>query len=203
MFISPPGILSFPHLFTPRAVEENQEPSFSCDILFADPEDFKKPHVGKKASMPSILQCIQNVKIDQWGKDKTKWPKFAKPNIKKGNEKQYDDGTVLQGYEDVLYMTLRTGQKYPPRLFNINGSPARPEDLYGGAICRVQVLCRPYSTPLGKGVSLRLVAVMKVAKGEPFGIGGDMFDFEGDEDELQLDIDGNESADEEFDAITF
>lgn len=197
MFISPPGRLSFPHLFTPTRVEENQEPSFSCDIIFNTLEEFKQPYVGKKTSTPSIAQCIQNVKRDQWGENSKKWPNFTFKNIKKGNEKTYDNGEILQGYKDAFYMTLRTGHKYPPRLYNVNGSPATPEDLYGGCYVRVQVLCRPYITPLACGVSLRLLAVMKTAEGQPFGLGSDMFDFDGDEEH------GAEETENEFDVIQF
>lgn len=208
MFISPPGILSFPHLFTPRAVEENQEPSFSCDLIFDDVESLKVDYKGKKTTTPAVLRAIQNVKMDQWGKDPKKWPRFTLPAgqtagpVKIGNEKTYDDGTVLQGYADKRYITARSGMKYPPRLFNTDGSPARPEDLYGGCVARVQVLCRPWISTLGLGVSMRLLAVMKVADGEPFGLGGNMFDFEGGgDDEFGL-IDESGGGDE-FDQIQF
>jgi hypothetical protein len=209
MFISPPGILSFPNLFTPRAVEENQEPSFSCDLIFDDFDLLKQDYKGAKAkpdgtftTLPGVLRAIQNVKVDQWGADPKKWPaevrdRFEK-NVKLGDEKKHSDGKVMQGYAGNRFITVRTGQKYPPFLKNKNGDTCRPEDLYGGAICRVQVLCRPWISALGKGVSLRLLGVMKVADGEKFGIGGEMFDYEDGEG---LELEG-ETLDD-FDQIQF
>lgn len=183
MVITPVLRLSFPSLFTARSFEDNpkEKAEFRCDLIGTE-ADFKTPYKGKKAQTPSLRQAILNCKKDQWGEDKDDWPTFKYKEIHDGNDKQAENGDILDGYEDHFYIAPRSGEDYPPKLTLLNGQPASEDDIYGGCYVRAQIICRPYDTGSNQGVSLRLVSVMKVEDGEKFGVGSDLFDFEDEEE---------------------
>jgi hypothetical protein len=176
--------------------DDDQKKTFHCDLIADSKDAWKEPYNGKKTQTVSLMKAIHNCKVDQWGPDQKKWPKFEHPCIKDGN-KRVIDGTnppeILDGYEGKWYIHPKSGEKYPPKI------DGKDLDLYGGCYVRAEILCRPYSTGKNKGVSLRLLSIMKVREGEKFGLsGGGRFDEDEIEenDELEASSDDDENWDE-------
>lgn len=188
MVVTQVARLSFPVLFVPKSFQdkENEAKSFSCDLIFDSLDDLKKPWNGKKTQTPSLLQAIRYAKEDQWGTDKEKWPHFAYPNIKKGNEAVNKDGEIRNGYEGKVFVKATSGEKFPPKIVLANGTPATESQVYGGCYVQAQILVRPYLMP-NKGVSLRLISVRKVKDGEKFGAGVDLLEYDDAESEVEDD----------------
>lgn len=205
MIITPVVRLSFPNLFTAKAFQDNprEAKTFYCDLI-ADNEDvWKEPYKGKKTQTVSLKKAIRNCMVDQWGEDKADWPEVEHPAIRDGDDKQNDDGETLEGYEGKSYISPRSGEDYPPKIVLVKGGGLADEkDVYGGCYVRAQILCRPYDTGTKAGVSLRLLSVMKVADGEKFGVGTDLFDtddFDADEEEEEADWGAEDDEDEDDD----
>lgn len=175
MIVTPIVRLSFPQLFTPRAYQDDPENKkvYRADLIFTR-EQLKEPYAGKKAQTVSLLTAIQNAKIDMWGYDKTKknngWPKFPHPTIKDGNEKTNQEGEVIEAYQDMFYITPKTGEKFPPKIYGPRKETNLTEqDLYGGCWVRAQILVKAYENGANKGIALYLNEVMKVRDDEKFG----------------------------------
>lgn len=185
LIITPVARLSFPQLFTARSFEDNpnEKKVFRCDLIVDSEDVWKQAYKGKKTQTISLKKAIRNCKEDQWGEDQKKWPHFEYDVIQDGNENTNDDDEIRDGYKDKSYIVPKSGEEFPPTLLLKNGKPATEEDLYAGCYVRAQILCRPYISGKNKGVSLRLVSIMKVDEGEKFGIGGDVFDIEEEEEE--------------------
>lgn len=191
--------LSFPALFTPKAFQDkpNEPKTFSAHLIFDSMEALKEPWTGKKTSTPSLLKAIRNAKEDQWG-SKENWPDFAYPNILKGDEERNKDGETRDGYEGKVYVKVKSGEKFPPKIVLGNGAPATEQDVYGGCFVQAQILVRPYLSPR-PGVSLRLLQIRKVKDGDKFGSGADLFDY----DEVSEDADdwGSTEGEEDDEGI--
>lgn len=175
--------LSYPNLFIAKSFQDNpREPkTFDATLIFDSLKEIKRPFKGKKNQTISVWEAIQNVKVDQWGPDESKWPKFKYEVIFDGNDEVDSDGEVRQGYEGKTYIRTKSGEDFPPRVKLANGSDATEADLYGGCYVQAQILVRPYMKP-DPGVSLRLVAIKKISEGEKFGAGADLFEYEEDDD---------------------
>lgn len=189
MVITPVCRLSFPQLFTPRAFQdlEGQPKSFQCELIFDDSDAFKEAYKGKKTQTPSMARVVTNAKIDQWGKDKDDWPKMPNRVFKIGNDrKSKDTGEVYQGYEDKVFVTVKSGEKFPPRIVGKDGKPIGENEMYGGCYVRAQLVARPYIFGKNHGVRFLLFSVMKEDDGERFGgVPNDVFDVsEADADEV-------------------
>ena len=194
MVVTQVARLSFPKLFTASSFQDNpnERPEFSCDLIFDSMDDLKKPWAGKKTKTVSFLRAIKNVKVDQWGEDESKWPKFPFPLIRKGDDRKDAEGKVLDGYEGKFFVKVKSGEDYPPEIVLANGQPATKEDVYGGCFVQAQILCRPYTSP-NPGVAGRIVRIKFVKDGEAFGAGADMMEY--DENEETDDEDSEENDD--------
>ncbi len=194
--ITPVGRLSFPNLFEANLFPGDTKgtPNFRATFLF-DPAQVKEPYVGKKVQTPAIVQALLNVKKDQWGEDKKKWPEFTHKTIRDGNTRRVDndpEGEIFEGYEGKVFITAKTGEDYPPKILDQYGNViTNPEVIYGGCFVRALLQARPYHTGTNIGVRFTLCQVMKVADGDRFGgFGGDVFDTA-----EQAELDDGSSAD--------
>lgn len=168
--ITPVCRLSFPALFTPRAFSEEQAAQFSCDLIFEERDELKEPYKGSKIETVSLMRAVKNVKIDQWGKDESKWPKFKHPVFKDGDDrKNQTSGEVYEGYAGRWFVTAKSSEKYPPLVVGPDGKPADETMIYGGCWVRARLIARPYNFAGNMGVRLLLSQVMKVKDGERFG----------------------------------
>lgn len=197
MIITPIARLSFPKLFIAEAFKDEDKKSFSCDLLVDSEDVWEEPYQGKKTQTLSLKKAVLNAKVDQWG-PKEEWPHFEHDVFLDGDDRTIGDtDEVLDGYKGMSYVRPRTGEKYPPKLMLKNGKPADEDDLYGGCYVRAQILVRPYDTGTNAGVSLRLIGIIKEKDGEQFGVGGDMFDID-EEDEVDSWNDSEEDDDDDI-----
>ncbi len=178
MVVTQMARLSFPALFTPKAFDDKpgEKKEYSAHLIFDSMEDLQKPWDGKKTKTPSLTKAIFYAKTDQFG-EKSKWPNFPYPNVLKGDEYKDKDGKVRNGYEGKVFVKVKSGEKFPPKIVLANGAPATEQDVYGGCYVQAQILVRPYVAP-NKGVSLRLLGIRKVKDGEKFGAGQDLFEYD-------------------------
>lgn len=200
MVITPKFRLSFPALHTAKSFQDDpdQKKSFSADMLFESEDDFKKEYKGKKKQTVSMSKAIFNAKVDQWGANKEKWPKFPHKIFKNGNDRTNKEGEVYQGYEDMFFVTARSGEKFPPKVVDKFGKPIDEKAMYGGCYCQAQLMARPYDFGGNKGVRFILLQVMKLEDGERFGgIEEDVFDVsEVDEESFEGGDTDNEEDDD-------
>lgn len=198
LVITPKARLSFPQLFVARSFKDqpDQKKEFRCDLIFDSQDAFKVKGKTKRGETPSMLGAVTNVKVDQWGPDKNKWPKMQFPVFKKGDERVNADGEAYEGYAGNWFVTAKSGEKFPPRILLPNGQPATEADVYGGCYVRAALLARPYIFGRNFGVSFRLLQVMKVADGERFGgVSEDLFEVE--EVAEEFDMGGGFAGDED------
>lgn len=185
MVITPIARVSFPQVFTPRSFQDTADgkKTFSVDLLFDSLDILKEPYKGKKTQTPSVLQAVNNVKQDQWGSDKSRWPKFNYPAIKKGDDNTNRDGEVYAGYKGKIYLTAKCDEKFPPKVLGKDGKPLTEQEFYGGCYARAQLIVRPYAFGANFGIRFVLRSLLKEKDGEKFGLSEDVFDLaEYDED---------------------
>lgn len=186
--ITPKCRLSFPKLFEPVSYENNPDlpKSYQCDLIFEE-DDLSVQGKGKTRATPSLKKAVHNAKVDQWGEDKKKWPNFNYPTFKKGNESTNSEGQIYAGYEDKIFVTAKSGEKFPPRIVNAANEPIEDQsEIYGGCWVRAILIARPYKVGRNEGVRFILKKIMKVEDGERFG-GGDDTDFDVSDAEMDED----------------
>lgn len=186
VIITPEVQISFPQLFEAKSFQDKAglPKEFKVDLIFQSKEDLTTPQKKKDGSLLSLMQAINNVKTDQWGSDKSKWPEMEYPAVKKGDERTNKDGEIYQGYEGKFFVTAKSGEKYPPLVLLPSKEAAKPSDISGGCWAKAAILVRPYVFGKKNGVTLRLLALMKTnRKADVFGGGGAQKDFFDDEPE--------------------
>ncbi len=189
MVITPIGRVSFPQLHVARSFEDSPDgaKTFQVDLIFDSLDVLKTPYVGKKSQTPSLVTAALNVKKDQWGADKDKWPKFPHPWFKKGDERVNADGDVLDGYAGKIFIKAKCGEKFPPKVLGADGRPLSQAEFYGGCFARAQLLVRPYQFGKNQGINFTLLQVMKVRDGDKFGMPSDVFDLSEVSDDSEAD----------------
>lgn len=197
MVITPIARVSFPQVFVAKAFDDNPDDDkvFQLDLIYDSKEEFLKPYTGKKKQTPSMNRVVFNVKADQWGPDKAKWPRFNYPCFKRGDERSNEDGEIYKGYEGKFFITAKSGEKFPPKVIGPDGQPLTEADFYGGCYAIAQLIARPYAFGKNFGVRFILLQVMKTDDGEHFGgVAQDVFDTADRED----DIDEENESDDDF-----
>lgn len=147
------GILSFPHIFQARAVQQGDDPKFSCAVLIAkdDPQ------------LAQIQQAIETEKSNKWpagfpAKGKVCLKDCAVENPDKPN---------LHNYM-VISATSKADQK--PIVVDANMQPVLDPSLaYPGAMAWVQINTFTYDLPTSKGVGAGLNGVMLTGQEGPLG----------------------------------
>lgn len=179
---TPPFRLSYPHLVTPYAFDNElsngQEPSIRFVMLFPK-ED--------KARLAGMQKAALAATVKKWGADKTKWPSGRKSPFRDGNadENLKGDGSPKDGYDGMLFTPTKRRESWLKRghvvvrdmnnaeLRDIRGNTpfgdnAIEERLYAGCWCEAIVEAFAYDVKGSKGVSFGLVAVKKLRDDEPF-----------------------------------
>lgn len=172
LVVTPTFRVSFPNLFTARSYQDkpDQKKQFKIDMIFDSQADFKIKGRTPKGTTPSMLEAVNNAKVDQWG-PADKWPKFAYKVFKNGNDRTNDEGEILLGYEGKFFVTAKSGENFPPKVMLSNGLQASEADIYGGCYAQAALLARPYISGKNEGVRFMLLQVRKVKDGERFGGG--------------------------------
>lgn len=154
--ITPEAILSYPNLFTPRAQNDQQEPKYSCALVFTEDTDISDL---KKAAVAVA---------------KEKWGAKAADMIKKGQLRMpFRTDTKAKGYpEGSTFMNVRSKQR--PGVVSIvpdpeTGKPMVIEDesqIYPGVIARASITFFAYDTSGNRGVSAGLNNIQKIREGD-------------------------------------
>lgn len=137
---TPIGLMSFPNLFTPKAVEAGKEARYSMTLIF-DAAAQKSPEFAalKKAAGDAA---------------KEKWPKGLPANIRSpfrdGAEKKF------QGYgAGKVYINVWSKDR-PGVVDHVPQEITVPADVWAGQLARVTVRVFAYDTSGNKGVSFYL-----------------------------------------------
>ena len=150
--------LSFPQLFTAKAIEAGKEPTFSATFLL---DNEKHALLIKK-----IEAAIERTALDF----------FKKKIVLKDRNKCLHDGNEqpeTEGYGDGI-MYLRSSNRTRPPVVNRDMSPIVEADgiIYAGCYVNATVRLFAWDHPTGgKGVSASLRAIQFVKDGESFGAG--------------------------------
>lgn len=148
--------LSYPQLFTAKAMEEGKEPEFSASFLLD-----KKQHA---ALIDEIEKLTARVALDTFRKN----VKLNRVPLRDGNEKDGKDG-----YGDEV-MFINAKSKKRPVVVDRDLTPLTADDSKPYAGCYVNATIRLFGYDHktgGKGVSASLRAIQFVKDGESFGAG--------------------------------
>lgn len=146
--------LSFPHLFTPHAMEETQEPKFSATFLFDNTEH--------AALLDRIDALIDRLALDEFKKKIS-----FKRCLRDGNEK-----SELEGYGDGVSF-LTAANKARPGVVDRRLNPITKADgiIYAGCYVNATIRLWVQNNQWGKRVNAQLRAVQFVKDGASFGAG--------------------------------
>lgn len=170
--ITPEAILSYPNLFTPRAMGD-QEPKYSCALVFPEGTD-----------LTAMKQAALDALTEEWGE---KAPAMVKAGQARWPFRDNPDDVALKGYpEGSTFVNVRSNRK--PGVVSIfpdpsTGKPTPVTDeaqVYPGVIVRASLDAYTYDTQGNKGVT--------------FGLGNVQIIRDGDR------LDGRSHAEDEFEA---
>lgn len=156
----PRGRLIWARLFEAEAMEEGNDPSYSCAILFKENQNIR-----------AIRKAIEAAKKDQWG---TKPPR--KLNICLIDDDR-DIEDLAEQYDYIepgdVILKLRRYEKYgQPQLWDQNVDAIEsPTEMYSGCHVVADVEFFGWERKTSAGVSCRLNGLQKVREDEPLGGG--------------------------------
>lgn len=194
---TPVGRVSFPNIDKARSYKPGQEAKFSVTFLFptklgVDPK-LDKINGGKLPDLTAVKRAATNACIEQWGKDKTKWPKGLDWPFRDGNEKK-----DLKGYKDTI--TIKGGAKEinRPGLVDANRQKILDgSEFYAGCYGRMTVIAHAGGEGKDAYCAFSLQNVQKVADGEKFtGKPDAADDFEDDLEVSNLSDDEGETSED-------
>lgn len=177
--ITPPFVLSFPHIFKPKASRSTGNEEYSCTMYF-DKE---------KSDMSKIEAAIEQVITDQF--------KGKKAGLKlpiRDADDETDNYSTYDGTEGCWVLSAKS--VYKVGVVDANREDIiDPSELYSGCICRASITAYDYNVDGNKGVSFALNNIQKLADGTPLaGTGQKAADeFETAED---VDLEDYETEDE-------
>ena len=156
---SPQAILSYPHIFKARAMDEDKKPEYSCCLIFT---------VG--TDLTELKNVALAVARERWGAnadDMIRAGKVVLPFRRDWEAKSYPEGSE--------YINVRAGEDYPPGVVSRYKDPATgkarvitdPKELYPGCVVRasLRVYAWEYKN-MKKGVSFGLGNIQKLEDGE-------------------------------------
>jgi hypothetical protein len=157
--ITPTFVASYPKIFKAEKNELSGKDEFSVVALFKKGED-----------LALLKKEAEAVLVEEFGADKTKWPKGLKSPFRDQSDRE-KDGVMPAGHEKgAIFITLKTG--YKPQVVDANVQPILDEsEIYAGCICRASVRASYFDKAGNKGVSFYLQNLQKVKDGEPIGGG--------------------------------
>lgn len=162
--VTPEGTALYPVLITPRANELKKDKEghtvneFSTIILF-----------DKGADLSEIEGAIKQAVLDEFGSDRSKWPKNLKTPLKDQATLLDKEGKPRPGTTaGAMFLNLKTNAAlYTPKVFGPQGQQIiETDDLYSGMRIRAKVTFKAYNMPTAKGVAVYLSDVLKVSDAE-------------------------------------
>jgi len=151
------AVLSYPHLFRPRAVKAGDEPKFSATLIF----DLKE----ERATLERLRDAAFHAGREKWKNfdDMVKQNRVRLPwrrGEDKGDAKGYGAGKIY----------INTNSNQQPGVVDRRVQPiVNANEIYPGCVVIASVRAFAYDTRGNKGVSFGLNHVQKVADGEPIG----------------------------------
>jgi len=139
------GILSYPHLFTPRAIEAGAEPKYSTSVLIRKDD-------------PQLAQVQALVDQEKANGFPSGFPANGKLCLKDcAIEPSYSGDPKLHNF-----MVLSTNNKDKPQVVDMAtlGPLMDPALIYAGCVAWVSVGIQAYSMPVNKGVGAYVNGVM-------------------------------------------
>jgi hypothetical protein len=165
--ITPEFRVSYSYVFTPQENRQDDgtvKREYSLTAIFP-----------KGADLTAVKAAAQQVLIDKFGPDQSKWPGNLRNPFRKCNERWKNEGgkqVVPAGYEDgdAIFITAKATEKSPPgvvdqRLNDIIES----RDFYSGCYARASVRPYYYEKKGNRGVAFGLNNVQKLRDGDPLG----------------------------------
>lgn len=189
--VSPICRVSYAQVFQPKSFNNGKE-KYSLVMLFDKEIDLKSRH---KNGALNLREAAYNAAVEEWGKDKAKWPKKLKMPFRDGDEEK----PGVDGYQNVTFVSASNERR--PGVIDAKRQPIVEADntFYSGCYARVGLQAYAYDVSGNIGVTFALLNVMKTGDGEPFG-GGKSAEatFSGfDEDDASDDADSYAAKDED------
>lgn len=163
--LTPVFTVSFPSVY--QATSYKEEPQkFSLTALWR-PSELEGLEKKRYADMIALLNEAAK---HGFGKDLKSLPANVRVPLRDGEEK----GEVAGYGSGVKFMKLSTYRR--PGIIDIEKHPIGPEhgnedDFYAGCLARAFITAKPYDNA-GKGITVQLGSIQKVADGERFDGGG-------------------------------
>lgn len=156
--ITPKFRASFVHLNSPRSAAPGAPEKYSMVIVL---EQDNKEHM---AFLDKLKQECLDAAKEKFG---NKVPKKLRLPFKDGDDSERDE------WAGCVVFTASASQEYRPGVVNADREPIiDPDEIYSGMYCRASVNAFAWEHPTGgKGVSIGLNAVQKIADGDRFGGG--------------------------------
>lgn len=144
MRITIKGILSFPHLFTARAVDANSDPKFSVNVLVPKND-------------PQVAQIQQALETEKANGFPSGFPPNGKVFLKDLAVEQPNKPELANYYE------IRSSSPADSRPHVVDGNYNKivdPGDVYPGCVAYVNINTFSYNKPMSKGIAAGLNGVM-------------------------------------------
>jgi hypothetical protein len=147
--LTPAALLSFPHLFKPRAPTPGAAERYSCILVFDEKAQATEAFKAMKAA---VATCID----EKWGAGKSKDAAFVKGlkhlPFRDAGEKEYE------GFDPgkVFISPWRRGDERPG-VIDLNGNEIlAPGDVFAGQLARASVRAFAFDNSGNRGVSFGL-----------------------------------------------
>ncbi len=178
--ITPPFVLSFPHVFKPKPSRSTGNDEYGCTMYF-DKE---------KSDMSKIEAAVNQVVQDAF---KGKRAGLKMP-IRDADD-ETDNYSTYDGTEGCWVISAKS--VYKIGVVDENREDIiDPSELYSGCICRASITAYDYNVDGNKGVSFALNNIQKLADGKPLAGTGQKASDEFSEAE-DYDLDGYETEEAE------
>lgn len=159
------GRLSYEHLFTPHAVNENADPKYSMTLLI--PKTDTKTIEALNTAIGNAVQdgVERHVFKQPIDPTQTKYPPLRDGD--KPNDSGEPRGPEFQGH---WFIAAKSSTKRKPFVVDANLQPIIDEsEIYSGCYINAAVQFFAYENSGNKGISASLVGVQKVKDGERLG----------------------------------
>lgn len=164
--LTPPGILSFPSLFEPRAPFPNQPPKYSASLIIPK---------SRAAELKPLMDAVRGIALAHFGPDfgKTAAGKVITVEELFASIKLHHpvkDGDVARpqdkAYAGQLFFQASTDLKHKPVVVDASGQPVMgPDEIYPGCLARMRIYVCPFEQQVKKGITLLLNGVQKLRDG--------------------------------------
>jgi hypothetical protein len=178
---TPPFVINFPRLFDPELDDFDREVRSATAIF--NPANF--PDYAKKFVKPELRKAKIDEWTAQWKELRSTFFKIARDKFKCTDPKTWRadlrekeirpglrDGKTkadMAGYgEGTQFFNMKSTQEFEviDRMGNaISKEEGNTKEIYSGAVCRAVVVVMPYEVDGGRGITVYIQSVQKLADG--------------------------------------